>query len=203
MNPTTLLILGTISISFATYIYIVVMPNLESKVNNTYLNMDQHISETRNLILMILSYELKDIRYQMDQFQRNIFLQINPSSNAISTLEEKMFNNKIRTTEGWSILLTRDNNLQAKNKYETKIESIMKNGTLKNEEKIIKINIIRDKEVKRVNDKQKELEENYKVNKKSLEELKKKLVKWRKFFFILQIVGLIVIGISQLILIGQ
>jgi len=111
MNPTTLLILGTISISFATYIYIVVMPNLESKINNTYLNMDQHISETRNLILMILSYELKDIRYQMDQFQRNIFLQINPSSNAISTLEEKMFNNKIRTTEGWSILLTRDNNL--------------------------------------------------------------------------------------------
>jgi uncharacterized membrane-anchored protein YhcB (DUF1043 family) len=203
MNPTTLLILGTTSISFATYIYIVVMPNLESKINNTYLNIDQHISETRNLILMILSYELKDIRYQMDQFQRNIFLQINPSSNAISTLEEKMFNNKIRTTEGWSVLLTRDNNLQAKNEYETKIESIMKNGTLKNEEKIIKINIIRDKEVKRVNDKQKELEENYKVNKKSLEELKKKLVKWRKFFFILQIVGLIVIGISQLILIGQ
>ena len=66
MNPTTLLILGTISISFATYIYIVIMPNLESKINNTYLNMDQHISETRNLILMILSYELKDIRYQMD-----------------------------------------------------------------------------------------------------------------------------------------
>ena len=114
-----------------------------------------------------------------------------------------MFNNKIRTTEGWSILLTRDNNLQAKNKYETKIESIMKDGTLKNEEKIVKINIIRDKEVKRVNDKQKELEENYKVNKKSLEELKKKLVKWRKCFFILQIVGLIVIGIAQLILIGQ
>ena len=66
MNPTTLLILGTISISFATYIYIVIMPNLESKINNAYLNMDQHISETRNLILMILSYELKDIRYQMD-----------------------------------------------------------------------------------------------------------------------------------------
>ena len=198
MKPTTLLILGTISISFATYIYIVAMPNLESKINNTYLNIDQHISETRNLILMILSYELKDIRYQMDQFQRNIFLQINPSSNAISTLEEKMFNNKIRTTEGWSILLTRDKNLHAKNEYETKIESIMKDGTLKNEEKIIKINIIRDKEVKRVNDKQKELEENYKVNKKSLEELKKKLIKWRKFFFILQIVGLIVICISQL-----
>jgi len=79
----------------------------------------------------------------------------------------------------------------------------MKDGTLKNEEKIIKINIIRDKEVKRVNDQQKELEENYKVNKKSLEELKKKLVKWRKCFFILQIVGLIVIGIAQLILIGQ
>lgn len=44
MKPTTLLILGTISISFATYIYIVAMPNLESKINNTYLNIDQHIS---------------------------------------------------------------------------------------------------------------------------------------------------------------
>ena len=89
MNPTTLLLLGTISIGFATYISTVVLPDLESKINDTYLNMDQHISDTRNLILMILYYELKDIRYQMDQFKMNIFLQIKPSPDIISIIEKK------------------------------------------------------------------------------------------------------------------
>jgi len=56
MNHTTLLLLGTISIGFATYISTVVLPNLESKINKIYLNMDQHISETRNTILMISFY---------------------------------------------------------------------------------------------------------------------------------------------------
>lgn len=76
----------------------------------------------------------------------------------------------------------------------------MKNDTLKFEEKIKEIDIIKNKEVKRVNNKQKESEENYKDNKKSLEKLKKGLMRHRKIFFIFQIVGLICICISQLIL---
>jgi hypothetical protein len=200
MNPATLLLLGTISIGFATYISTVVLPNLESKINETYLNMDKYISETRNTILMISFYELKDIRYQMDALQRNILLQINPSPNVISIIEKRMIENIINTTKGLAILLTGDKNLQAKNEYEAKINSIIKNNTLKLEEKIKEIDIIKNKEVKRINDKQKESEENYKDNKKSLEEFKNKLIKHRKIFLILQIVGLICICISQLIL---
>ena len=96
--------------------------------------------------------------------------------------------------------MTRNKKSKAVNEYEAKIDSIMKNDTLKFEEKIKEINIIKNKEVKRVNDKQKESEENYKNNKKSLEELKNRLIKHRKEFLILQIVGLICICISQLIL---
>ena len=108
MNPTTLLLLGTISIGFATYFSTGVLPNLESKINEIYLSINQHISETRNTILMISFYELKDIRYQMDEFQRNIVLQINPSPNVISIIEKRMIKNTIKTTKGFAILLTGD-----------------------------------------------------------------------------------------------
>lgn len=49
----------------------------------------------------------------MDEFQRNILLQINPSPNVISIIEKSMIENIINTTKGLAILLADNKKLQA------------------------------------------------------------------------------------------
>lgn len=200
MNPTILLLIGTIFISFATYKYSFILPGLEFKINETYLDLDQHMSETRNTQLMSSFYELKDIRYQMDEFQRNILIQIKSSPNSISNIEARMIKNALNTTKGFAILSTGNNKLKAINEYEDKVNSIMKNNNLDFEEKIKEIDLIKDKEINRINNIQKGSEDNFSNNKKNLKELKDKLKINRTISLIIQIIGLFCICMSQLML---
>jgi len=200
MSPTTLLLIGTILISFSTYKYSFILPSLEFKINETYLDLDQHISETRNKQLMLSFYELKDIRYQMDEFQKNILIQINSSPNSISNIEARMIKNVLNNTKGLAILSTENNELKATSEYEEKINGIMRNNNLNFEERIREIDLIKNKEINRINNVQKESEEKFKNNKKNLKELKKKLKINRNISLIIQIIGLFCICISQLML---
>lgn len=200
MDPTILLLIGTIFISFATYKYSFILPGLEFKINETYLDLDQHMSKTRNTQLILSFYELKDIRYQMDEFQRNILIQINSSPNSISNIEARMIKNVSNNTKGLAILSTGDNKLKAVREYEDKINGIMRNNNLNFEERIREIDLIKNKEINRINNVQKESEDNFSNNKKYLKELKDKLKINRTISLIIQIIGLFCICMSQLML---
>ncbi len=192
-----LFVTGSVLLVIATYISTVHLYRLEQKISETTPSIDKQSSSTRHNLLMIIMYELKHLKYQMDNFQHNVLLQLKTPTEHTDHLKKRMERDMGRIAEGWSTLWTEAAYEEIKKEISSKIEAIKGNEALSNEEKLDKLEAIWIDGVSRFNTKQKEAEKQAEKDRRTLESLKKRNAIWKRIFAIAQISGLILVGWSQ------
>ena len=191
-------ILGSLSLIIATFITTIPLSNLDQQINETRSNVENHLSQTKNTLSMAIFNELKYLKYQMDSFQKNVLIQTNAPQQAIDHLEKRMEKEMSKLVESWQTLNSGKDYKKSLLSIKEDIDKIMTNTSLSHKDKLDQLELLWAKGVAIVNSKQTEAEEQFENNKDLLNSLKQKTDKWKFWFTVSQIVGLLLIFASQL-----
>lgn len=190
-------IIGSFLLITATLISTILLPNLEQKNIETSFNINKHLSGTRHILLMSTYYELKYLKYQMDAFQRNILIQTNAPQKAIEHLEKRMEKDMANLAKGWQTLNSGNEYNNILQEIRKKTNDIKTSTSINNQEKLDMLEDLWVEGINKVNSKQTDTEEQFDKDQKSLVTLKQKIAKWKNYFTIFQIIGLLLIFASQ------
>jgi len=193
-----LFVLGSFFLIAATFISTIKLSNLERQITKNSNDIDEYLSQTKSTLMMAIFYEVKNNKFQMDAFQRNFLIQTKAPPEAVLHFNERLQKDMSKLAEGWNTLMAGKEANDIKEEIIKTTNEIQKNPSLNHSEKMEKLIDLEREGIEKLNSRLKEEAEQFDKTKLLLLDLKKQHSDWKNHYTWLQILGLILIFVSQL-----